>query len=366
MNKLYSLLKDSIKNENIIFTSHQKEIGRLNALILRFIILISLGIFLLLCLFNIIVSYSITQLTYIYIFPIIMLILLAAIFMKKRSHYLVLMGLYLSFTIFYLVTLYLSAIVFPDSLGASILGLLLLIPLVIIDKTWRINTVTIIFYIIFIVSSFIYKDVNVALDDMINCGVFTVIGMILGQYLKKIKLTNITNQDKFKKLSHTDALTHLYNRRRLDDFMCSSDIDKQITGVIMIDIDFFKQFNDTYGHQQGDKCLEEVGACLYRVAKINHLKPFRYGGEEFVITSLSHSYEELYTIANDIKESILEMQLDFKESPYKYITISAGVSELQNCKAIDAYDLVDKADKALYHAKSNGRNMVVGYSYLKR
>ncbi|MEG0276298.1 MAG: GGDEF domain-containing protein [Coprobacillus sp.] len=366
MNKIKKIIMNSINTEEHIFSSHQKEIDRLNNMVLKFIILVSLVIFVFLSLCIIVINKSMTQLSFVYMIATAILLLLGIFVFKTKSHYIVLISLYTCFTIFFFITVYLSSFVFPESLGASIVGLLLLVPLVIIDKTWRINAITILFYIAFVVSTFVYKNQVMAFDDMTNCGVFTIIGMILGQYLKKIKLTNIINQDKFRKLSQTDALTHLYNRRKLENFMCSSDEKQKITGVIMVDIDLFKQYNDTYGHQQGDKCLEEVGACLYRIAKQYHLKPFRYGGEEFVITSTSHTYDELYTIANDIKDGIFEMQLDFKESPYQYITISAGVSEISGSQAIDAYDLVDRADKALYHAKSNGRNIVVGYSYLKR
>lgn len=361
MKRLSQIIRESFSNEKEIFSFHKKEIDRLNSSTLKFVSFISLGIFMFLCLESFIINKSLNQLNMIYMFAIVIISLIAFLIIKKRSHNIVLIGLYISFTIFFLVTIYLSAVVFYNSLGASIVGLLLLIPLVTIDKTWRIDIVTFLFYIIFVITSFIYKDFILAIDDMITCGVFTLIGLILGQYLRKVKLTNIVNQDKFKKLSHTDALTQLYNRRKLENFMCSSDIKSQMTGVIMIDIDFFKQYNDTYGHQQGDKCLEEVGACLYRIAKYYHLKSFRYGGEEFVMTSTNHSFEELYTIANDIKETILEMKLSFAESPYHYITISAGVSELEASQTLDAYDLIDKADKALYSAKAKGRNIIIGY-----
>ena len=166
---------------------------------------------------------------------------------------------------------------------------------------------------------------------------------------------------KLEYLSRTDGLTGIYNRRMFDEISnsfweecrnCSSSL-----AVIMIDIDHFKIFNDTYGHQKGDECLKSI------VAKIKEVIPndsvlARYGGEEFAILLENCSMSRVQELAEDIRAKVAGMKMPHENSQVKpYVTLSLGVycaSPGEN--TIDEF--IGFADKALYKAKQNGRDRV--------
>jgi two-component system, cell cycle response regulator len=124
--------------------------------------------------------------------------------------------------------------------------------------------------------------------------------------------------------------------------------------LIMFDIDHFKDFNDTYGHICGDIVLKEVGKTI--LAKIRHIDiAARYGGEEFALILPETGIEEAFLIAERIRISIEQLKINY-EGKTMHITISGGVTELSSKVDIDYMTFLDRADKALYISKENGRN----------
>ena len=160
-----------------------------------------------------------------------------------------------------------------------------------------------------------------------------------------------------------DSLTGLYNRRYLNKAL--EEIFKKegsvLVHAIMFDIDFFKKYNDKYGHLKGDRILEKVGEMLGAFASENVI-PVRYGGEEFLMIICGQSIMETEIVANTILQDLRNRQYSHEYSDVaKYVTMSAGIAGLECCSPDDVYTLCDMADKALYKAKNIGRNTCVRY-----
>ncbi len=174
-------------------------------------------------------------------------------------------------------------------------------------------------------------------------------------------LDNAFLYHKTQQLAITDGLTKLYNHRyfqdALEDELNRSRRFRRPLSLIMIDIDHFKHFNDTYGHQQGDIILKEL-ACLLRenVRKIEIVA--RYGGEEFAIILPETSDAEAAEIAERLRNEVAKKDFTFKKrNGREQITISLGIATFPN-DADNQVALIRSADKALYLAKESGRNRV--------
>lgn len=161
-----------------------------------------------------------------------------------------------------------------------------------------------------------------------------------------------------KHLSETDALTKLNNRRCFEncfdkEFARAKRYGNKLS-IGIIDVDFFKKINDTYGHLCGDYILQEVA---YNI--VNNFRQtdfvFRYGGEEFTVILTETSAESAQIPFERLRKTIEEQFFKYDNKDIK-VTISAGISS--NTELQDAWDMLDEADKALYKAKNNGRNRV--------
>lgn len=161
-----------------------------------------------------------------------------------------------------------------------------------------------------------------------------------------------------KHLSETDALTKLNNRRCFEncfdkEFARAKRYGNKLS-IGIIDVDFFKKINDTYGHLCGDYILQEVA---YNI--VNNFRQtdfvFRYGGEEFTVILTETSAESAQIPFERLRKTIEEQVFKYDNKDIK-VTISAGISS--NTELQDAWDMLDEADKALYKAKNNGRNRV--------
>src|ERR1035437_6532270 len=171
-------------------------------------------------------------------------------------------------------------------------------------------------------------------------------------------------------MSLTDVLTGLANRRRFDRYLATewrrNMRDNKPLSLLMLDVDLFKAYNDTYGHQQGDSCLKQIAeACMDVVSRAGDLVA-RFGGEEFVVVLPNTESEGALQVANEICESLRNRRLPHTGSPFGIITISIGCATLIPQAGMHAPDLIAVADHALYSAKHNGRNQVCLSSALER
>ena len=162
-------------------------------------------------------------------------------------------------------------------------------------------------------------------------------------------------------LSTTDGLTGLFNRRRFDEVLNEEwkrgIRSQQPLSFIILDIDHFKAYNDTYGHQAGDDCLREVARTLASVPLREMDKIARIGGEEFAIILPETDNEGAMLAAQRIRASIDELEIPHSSSlSHQHLTISVGVSTVVPDLAFSSRKLLEAADDALYEAKRRGRN----------
>ena len=170
-------------------------------------------------------------------------------------------------------------------------------------------------------------------------------------------------RDSLEELSLTDPLTGLANRRHFNNFLAKEYRRlRRINGlisVVMIDIDYFKAFNDTYGHLEGDKCLQIVAEVINKTVKRSQDLASRYGGEEFCCILPETSHEAAVAIAMSIKDGIAAMAIHHKGSTITdHVTVSLGVATEICDGNIPPESIVNLADKHLYWAKENGRDRV--------
>jgi diguanylate cyclase (GGDEF)-like protein len=158
-----------------------------------------------------------------------------------------------------------------------------------------------------------------------------------------------------------DPLTGLYNRRYLDETMPRelhrAERTGQPVGVIMLDVDHFKRFNDTYGHDAGDTLLRAVGTFLQQHTRGDDIA-CRYGGEEFTLVLPGASLAATQQRAKELRAGIQHLGVEHQGQPLGTVTASLGIAVF-HAHGTTADSLIRAADQALYHAKRGGRNRVV-------
>ncbi|MGZ8252417.1 MAG: diguanylate cyclase, partial [Methylophilaceae bacterium] len=166
-------------------------------------------------------------------------------------------------------------------------------------------------------------------------------------------------------LSVTDKLTGIANRRRYDEVLANEWQRAQRTGgylmLAMLDVDWFKKYNDHYGHQAGDDCLRSVAQTIAAHANRAGDLVARYGGEEFALVITTISPENALTFAQRLCEALEKVNLPHAMSPFGHVTVSIGVACATYAEYESAEDLLRKADEALYAAKEQGRNQATLY-----
>ena len=175
-----------------------------------------------------------------------------------------------------------------------------------------------------------------------------------------------------KKQCDNDYLTGILNRRggieKMKEVLSICKRHRIILGVCMIDVDFFKDYNDYYGHIQGDLALQKIATCFKQTLQRKNDIVCRFGGEEFLVCFTCHDKKEIDAIANTLKNAIanLEIPCCFYET-LPNLTISIGTAgyypTIDDC-LVDELSIIKRADDALYYAKRNGRNQVF-HSHIK-
>lgn len=172
------------------------------------------------------------------------------------------------------------------------------------------------------------------------------------------------NKKLLKTLSNTDGLTGVANRRLFEDSLtekwdrCLQQ--RKPISLLFIDIDFFKKYNDSFGHQEGDACLIKIAQALDEVVEKPNELVARYGGEEFVITLPNAPSAEAGLMAEKVQAKIKDLRI--QRSPNeseKFVTVSIGVATLIPTTLNTKESLIQIADQALYDAKSQGRNKII-------
>lgn len=166
--------------------------------------------------------------------------------------------------------------------------------------------------------------------------------------------------EEIKLQSEIDSLTGIPNRRKFLQFLNTQWAYSKEHGhslsLIMIDIDFFKEYNDNYGHPEGDKCLIKIASRLTGLLENKYLLS-RYGGDEFIVVLPQTTGTEALAIAETMRQAVIDEKILIRHSSISdYVTITLGVASLIPTDTVSIHDFIKKADDALYDAKRKGRN----------
>ncbi len=211
----------------------------------------------------------------------------------------------------------------------------------------------------------------IVLRERFYLGVAGIVAAVLG-YGARTTLTQVQHikteeglqqrSHAFELMAHTDSLTGLPNRRAVDEVLeqawARPGPNRPRLTVLMIDVDYFKQLNDSCGHPAGDACLRRIGEALAAAAGRRDDVLGRYGGEEFALVMPDASLQAGLVVAERLRHAVASLAMTNVGSPHGVVTVSIGVaSTFAGEKPLDA--LVASADSALYEAKRRGRNQVV-------
>lgn len=188
--------------------------------------------------------------------------------------------------------------------------------------------------------------------------------------LEKANSNLKTANRKLEALATIDGLTQIANRRRFDDYFAEMWQDclrtQQPIALLLGDIDFFKPYNDHYGHQMGDRCLCQVAQIIESTISLPNALTARYGGEEFVVVLPHLGIESVRSIAHQILENVRNLAIAHASSSVSStISLSLGVHGLIPTEAIAPKTLLKCCDQALYAAKEQGRDRLIFYSEIQ-
>ncbi|MGV3550545.1 diguanylate cyclase [Rhizobium sp.] len=188
---------------------------------------------------------------------------------------------------------------------------------------------------------------------------FVVVADITAIKQSEMSLKQLASE--MKGLAETDALTGIANRRVFDETISRECARSSRTGaplsLLLVDVDRFKKYNDSYGHPAGDDCLKTVGKCLRAAAKRPTDVVARYGGEEFALLLPETALDDAARLAEEFRAALAELALPHGASEFGVVTASVGVATMAGGNPfLNPAELVAHADEALYRAKSAGRN----------
>ncbi|MEO0455652.1 MAG: diguanylate cyclase [Cyanobacteria bacterium P01_A01_bin.114] len=169
-------------------------------------------------------------------------------------------------------------------------------------------------------------------------------------------------------LALTDGLTHIANRRRFDQHLANEwqrlTREQQPLSLILCDIDFFKRYNDHYGHPTGDRCLLKVAQSLIDASKRPADLVARYGGEEFAVILPNTHTTGAYRVAHKIRQGIADLEIPHPDSELSpWLTVTMGIATAVPSQELTAQELLQAADLALYHAKQQGRDRIYVHAH---
>ena len=210
-------------------------------------------------------------------------------------------------------------------------------------------------------SGLAWQVVGVAATDTAMGGLMLGIRIITERKVNERTGALAAANEKLELLSRTDPLTGLANRRRLADALDETWERAGTTGApvsaIMVDIDYFKQYNDRFGHLGGDACLRKLAAVLTAGARENDIVA-RYGGEEFAIVMSDTDLATATQVAERLRQAVADLEEEHPASATGCLTVSVGVASAFPDAETGRRDLLRRADEGLYQAKRNGRNQV--------
>lgn len=229
------------------------------------------------------------------------------------------------------------------------------------SKSLRMYGISFILYII--LSFVILKDSTLVFSNVINGLSFIITTWIISIIVYRLRGRDYTKQQiieeqnqQLSTMANMDHLSGINNRRTLDDQLLKlyqQGLENQTPlSVMMIDIDEYKSFNDTYGHIKGDHVLKAIASRIEMITNVYSSQAFRYGGDEFCVLIPEISVDQLKNVVKELFHSIEIMQIENEASKYnRYLTISVGIFNKVPSAEDKPWDFIDQADKDLYISK---------------
>lgn len=245
--------------------------------------------------------------------------------------------------------------------------LFLLMPILFITRGKILCLVESLFFILFLITCLNCTNgipQSVLIKDILNSFFSCIFGLSIGSVVRKSRLLAFDKSRQLIIQRDTDFLTNLPNRRKL--FI---ELNKSFSGnakpvrcIFMADIDYFKNYNDTYGHQAGDEILHLIGKTFMEFSARTGFEIFRYGGEEFIGFFRQDCDINYREEIENLRSIFYSLQIESAVKEIKNVSLSIGFANSNKCQTSDYEELISYADKALYVAKDAGRNCVMEYA----
>ncbi|MCL2184737.1 MAG: GGDEF domain-containing protein [Treponema sp.] len=260
--------------------------------------------------------------------------------------------------------LYLAVWAEPEKIAGSFIGIIICVLFLFNISPLLYLWLTVILLAVYVTAIINVKIPSVWNYDIQNALFAGIMGLIFGWNIIMKRITMMSVTEKLKDENTIDELTKLRNRkdfmitfkrfltnhRQTDNFLC----------IAIIDIDFFKNYNDHYGHPQGDECLRTIGEALNELKKSGGIYAARVGGEEFALLWNIENFADAERIGLKVNKLIRDLNIPHVKSTVEpFITVSVGIHVAPYGIQHNIDDLYNLADKALYTAKNNGRNRTV-------
>lgn len=362
--QLPAQLKEHAAYEDRILTENKQAVSERNLKILRFILLAGIVVFSV-TLLSTSVFKNVSSTGYLHLKSAYFILIISAgaayTFLSLYRSMISAWAIYFIYTLLFVYCMITSAWISPNYVSVVILALLFQIPILYLDRSVRINlfvTIGAASYLLFISR---FKRADILVDEVVNVLGFTTVAIIIGNSVRGSILENFVMKATLSRYAYTDPLTGLANRRRLFEYLSDEKNRCYITGFALLDIDYFKSYNDTYGHQAGDDCLRKIADCLLEFQDTYNLLACRYGGEEFLLVFQDYSRADLLKIAVDIRSRIEQMHLTHENTRAGIVTVSIGTSVYHYHDHMEYTTSISYADKALYAVKNQSRNAVAYY-----
>lgn len=251
------------------------------------------------------------------------------------------------------IGLVMGTVLLEDSTATTFCVLLFALPLLLIDRPMRMDAMILVSGIIFCGCSIYFKEPDISSIDVVNGISFMILSLFVNHAVLNVKLHDLANTRLIEAERDTDTLTRLYSRNAtetcIQQYMSTR---RELSTLMVIDVDDFKTVNDTMGHQAGDRALVEVAKSMRAVFRHADIVG-RFGGDEFIaflpdVGSVEKSREKVVSLHNKLEE------LSVQDGVGK-ITLSIGIAHFPN-DALTYTDLFKKADEAVYQSKEKGKN----------
>ncbi|MDR1948445.1 MAG: GGDEF domain-containing protein [Spirochaetaceae bacterium] len=279
------------------------------------------------------------------------------------------------FLIFYICLMafgmYVEVIQWPEQRTAILLLFLVCCQILFVFNPLWIFVLNVVTVSVFSVLAIVLKPAEIWQYDVMNVCIASIVGMLFAWYMSHVIIREILTtrrleieRNSFREESIRDELTGLSNRR---DYLHGVNFYinvcrhvHQTVCAIMMDVDFFKNYNDFYGHQKGDLVLQAIGRQLRQLMSEEHVYAARVGGEEFIILWTENRIAEAERVALKLRQMIIDLRIPHEKSKAApYVTASFGLYVLRGGSMDSIEELYSRADSALYKAKNSGRNCIV-------